>query len=425
MNFDRRDFLAGSTALGSGMFFGCSAADSKTPEVAALRAEDASFETARAAFPWSVKQVYLNNAGRHPCGIHAVNAAREYLEFILGGPGDGANFGEKQFHEVKELYGQLIGAKASEIALTQSTLIGENLVALGLGLHNVGSKGGKGNVVVDELHYHGGSYIYRRLQDAGLELRIIKQKDWQVGPEEYEKVIDKDTKLVSLTLVSNINGFHYDSKAISNIAHAHGAYVYADIVQAAGCVPVDMRAMGIDFCSASTYKWLMGMRGLGLFYVREELQGEVLKPMMYGDKQYANFEFHYFPGSPAGDEPISYRTREGAEMYEVGNVSNIAGAAQREALKYILKLGVDNILAHAKPMCDKLIAELPKLGYPCITPPGSPTPITAFLVDDPEGSSAKLKSANVVAKIKWKQMRVSPTVFNTMDDVDQLLNALS
>ena len=419
MNLDRRHFLSGSAALGSGMFFGCDSADSKTPDTV-LTAEDASFDTARVAFPWSTKEVYLNNAGRHPCGLHAVNAAREYLEFILGGPGDGANFGERQFHEVKELYGQLIGAKASEIALVQSTLTGENLVALGLSLHS-----GKGNVVVDELHYHGGAYIYRRLQEAGLELRIIKQKDWQVTPADYEQAIDKDTKLVSLTLVSNINGYLYDSKAISDIAHANGAYVYADVVQAAGCVPVDVRAMGIDFCSASTYKWLMGLRGLGLFYVREELQGEVLKPTMYGDKQYANFEFHYFPGSPPGDKPISYRNRDGAEMYEVGNVSNIAGAAQREALKYILKLGVDKILAHAKPMCDKLIDELPKLGYPCITPPGSPTPITAFLVDDPEATNAKLKKANVTAKIKWKQMRVSPTVFNTMDDVDQLLNALA
>ena len=419
MNFDRRDFLAGSAALGSGMFFGCSAADSKIADVA-LTAENADFATARAAFPWSTKQAYLNNAGRHPCGVHSVNAARRYLDYILDGPGDGGPFGEKQFHEVKELYGELINAKASEIALVQSTLIGENLVALGLDLHD-----GKGNVVTDELHYHGGSYIYRRLQDAGLELRIIKQKDWQVTAEDYERVIDKDTKLVSLTLVSNINGFLYDSKAISDIAHANGAYVYADVVQAAGCVPVDMRAMGIDFCSASTYKWLMGMRGLGLFYVREELQGEVLKPMMYGDKQYANFEFHYFPGSPPGETPVSYQMRDGARMYEVGNVSNIAGAAQREALKYILELGVDNILAHAKPLCDKLIEELPKLGFPCITPPGSPTPITAFLVENPEETSAKLKAAKVAAKVKWKQMRVSPTVFNTMADVDQLLDALS
>jgi selenocysteine lyase/cysteine desulfurase len=401
------------------MFFGCSRADSKTAG-ANLTAGDANFETAREFFPWSAKQVYLNNAGVHPCGIHSVNAAREYLDAILGGPGSGADFGEKQFHEVKELYGRLINAKASEIAIVQSTLIGENIVALGLGLHS-----GKGNVVTDELHYHGGAYIYRRLQEAGLELRILKQKDWKIPIEEYQRAIDKNTRLVSLTLVSNLNGYLCDSKAISDIAHSHGAYVYADVVQAAGCIPVDMRAMGIDFASASTYKWLMGMRGMGLLYVREELQEGALKPMMYGDKQYDGFEYHCFPGSPPGKTAVSYTNRQGAVMYEVGNVSNIAGAAQRESLKYILKLGVANILAHAKPMCDKVIAELPKLGYSCITPPGSPTPIAAFLVAKPEETAAKLKAANVAAKIKWKQLRVSPTVFNTMKDVDKLLNALS
>jgi selenocysteine lyase/cysteine desulfurase len=112
-------------------------------------------------------------------------------------------------------------------------------------------------------------------------------------------------------------------------------------------------------------------------------------------------------------------------MYEVGNVASIAIGAQRESLKYILKLGVDNILAHAKPMCDRLIEELPKLGYPCITPPGSPTPITAFLVDNPDETRAKLKKANVAAKVKWRQMRVSPSVFNNQEDIERLLSALS
>ncbi len=118
-------------------------------------------------------------------------------------------------------------------------------------------------------------------------------------------------------------------------------------------------------------------------------------------------------------------TRNGAEMYEVGNVSIIAGAAQRESLKCILKLGVDDILAHARPRCDRLIAELPRLGHPCITPPGNPTPITAFLVEEAEETTARLKEAIVVAKIWLGQMRVSPSVFNTMEDVDRLLNALS
>ena len=398
MQIGRRSFLA---AASSTLFVGCGSGEHD--------------------FPWSRHATYLNNAGWHPCYLHAANAARRYLDFAVEGPGGGRSDAVAGMsRKAKELYGKLINAKESEVSFVQSTLTGENLVALGLGLNAT-----RGNVVTDELHYHGGTYIYRRLQEKGLELRIIRQKDWKIPIEEYERTIDRNTKLVSLTLVSNINGFMHDAKAIGEIAHARGAYVYADVVQAAGCVPMDVRALGIDFCSASTYKWLMGLRGLGLFYVREELQGEVLKPVMFGDRQYADFEFHNFPGSPPGQQDVSYTERTGGEMFEVGNVSDIAIAAQVEALKYILETGAGNIQAHAKPLCDRLIEEVPKLGYPCITPPGSPTPIAAFLVENPEETQAKLKKANVVVKIKWKQMRVSPSVFNTMNDVDRLLEALA
>ncbi|MBK9170618.1 MAG: aminotransferase class V-fold PLP-dependent enzyme [Bryobacterales bacterium] len=394
MQLDRRGFLAGAS---SALFFGCGSSGHD--------------------FPWSKNATYLNNAGWHPCYVEAAGAARRYLDFTVEGRGDS---GVGTFRKAKELYGKLINAKESELSFVQSTLTGENLVSLGLGLHEA-----KGNVVTDELHYHGGAYIYRRLQERGLELRLIRQKDWRISLEDYERAIDGNTRLVALTLVSNINGYMHDAAAVSGIAHSRGAYVYADVVQSAGCVPMDVRAMGIDFCSASTYKWLMGLRGLGFFYVREELQGKVLKPVMFGDRQYADFEFHNFPGSPPGSGDVSYHEVAGGEMFEVGNVSNIAIAAQVESLRYIHELGVDKILAHARPLCERLMEELPKMGYPCITPPGSPTPIVAFLVENPEETQARLKKANVVAKIKWRQMRISPSVYNTMADVEKLLRALA
>lgn len=413
MTLNRRRFLAcAAGALAAGSAAASPARESGSPP---------DFSDLRADFPWAERETFLNNAGFHPLGVHSAKAARQYLDSTVKGPVPGTlPVGERQFQEVKELYGKLIEAKPSEIAFVQSTLAGENIVAAGLGLNQ-----GSGNVVIDELHYHGGAHIYRMLQKTGLELRIIKQRDWRIELSDYERQIDKNTKLVAMTLVSNINGYLHDSKAVSDIAHAHGAYLYADIVQSAGCVPMDVRGMGIDFCSASTYKWLMGLRGLGFLYVREELQGDVLKTTRFGDRQYSNFEFHNFPGSPPGPSDVSYELRSGAARYEVGNISNIAVAAQRESLRYILNLGVENIRAHAKRLTDEILKEVPRLGYPSITPPGTPTPIVAFLVDNPERLRAKLKKANVAVKVKWRQMRVSPSVYNNQADVDRLLNALS
>ena len=72
------------------------------------------------------------------------------------------------------------------------------------------------------------------------------------------------TKLVAVSLVSMINGFQHDLKALCDIAHSRGALVYADIIQGAGAVPIDVHAWGVDFCACATYKWLMGDFGVGL-----------------------------------------------------------------------------------------------------------------------------------------------------------------
>jgi selenocysteine lyase/cysteine desulfurase len=86
---------------------------------------------------------------------------------------------------------------------------------------------------------------------------------------------------------------------------------------------------------------------------------------------------------------------------------------------------VENIRAHVKPLTDRLQKELPSLGYPSLTPLESPTPIVTFVVKNPDVTIAKLKKANVTAKVVEHQLRISPSVFNDQQDIDKLLNALS
>ena len=65
------------------------------------------------------------------------------------------------------------------------------------------------------------------------------------------------------------------------------------------------------------------------------------------------------------------------------------------------------------------------MGYTSMTPADNPTPIVAFIVKDPEATTAKLKRANVTAKVVHHQLRISPSVFNDQQDIDKLLNALA
>jgi selenocysteine lyase/cysteine desulfurase len=381
------------------------------------------FASARNDFPWGQNETFLNNAGWHPVGTHSIRAMQRYLEYKLRGPGaDRDDAGAARQDEVKRLFGQLIHAKASEIAFVPSTLVGENLVVAGLGLAGSGA-----NVVTDELHYEGSLYMYRSLQKAGLDVRVAKRRgDWRVHAEDVDKLADSKTKLIATSLVSYLNGYVQDVRAVSEIAHRRGAYLYTDIIQAAGGVPIDVHAMGIDFAACSGYKWLMGDRGLGYLYVKEDLQGQVLKRTQYGDRQFADFDYNSFPHDAPGESDLTWRqiNKGAGSYYEVGNISNIAVACQSESLKYILRLGVDNIRAHARPLTDKLRKELPRLGYPCMTPENNESPIVSFVAAKPEETRAKLARARVNAKVEWRQMRVSVSVYNNEQDVDRLLNAL-
>ncbi|MFN7920503.1 MAG: aminotransferase class V-fold PLP-dependent enzyme [Bryobacteraceae bacterium] len=374
----------------------------------------------RAEFPWVEKQLFLNPAGWHPMRKKAVEAMQRYLDFKLLGPteGRGAHASGHQ-EDARRLFAKLINARPAEIAFVQSTLMGENVVVSALGI-----PGGKWNVVTDELHYEGSLYMYSSLQKQGLDLRIVKLKDQRIDPNDVDKAVDKNTRLVATSLVSCANGCRANAKALSEIAHAKGAYLYTDVIQAAGAVPIDVRALGIDFCACSGYKFLMGDRGLGFLYAREDLIGKVAKRFQFGDRQFNDFQYHIFPNDPAGPRPATWETRSGAGgHFEVGNIATVVAAGHAENLRFILDLGVDRIQAHAKPMVERLRKELPKLGYPLMTPADTPTPTTSFVVADQAKLTAKMKRANIDVKQQWSQMRVSVSVYHEMSDIDRFLNA--
>ena len=168
---------------------------------------------------------------------------------------------------------------------------------------------------------------------------------------DMEKAVDNKTKLIATTLVSNVNGLLQNVKAMSDLAHAHGAYLFADIIQGAGSVPIDVKALGIDMASCSTYKWLMGLRGFAYLYIREDLQGMVVKPTEFG----GGVRFNYPPWASApqpGAPEIDFTPRRGAGAYEVGNVSNIGSFCQYESSEYIHSLGIANIRAHVRPLTE-------------------------------------------------------------------------
>lgn len=407
MNLNRRQLLRASS-LGVSTL---AAAASKLPDFSSIRNE----------FPRATQQVYIDAAANMPLPKFVAEGMRRYMDFHMYGPGEGrGEYASKTTRETKALFAKLINAKPSEIGYVICTKAGEAAVVNGLRIQETG-----GNLVTNDLHYAGSVHDYIGRRKAGMDVRIVKHRDWRIDMRDMEKVVDKKTKLISITLVSNVNGWVEDAKALSALAHAHGAYLYADIIQAAGSVPVDVKALGLDFAACSNYKWLHGARGAGFLYVREDLQGGAVKDLSFPG--YVHFNYApWVPQRNAAEDEFPFVAEKDAGRYEPGNVSYVAYAGQYEALTRMLAMGVDNIYAHTKPMCDRLKKELPSLGYKLITPVEAASSIVTVQAKDLKATEQKLRKANVqVTTTGANRMRISPALYNNMEDIDRLLSALA
>jgi selenocysteine lyase/cysteine desulfurase len=96
-----------------------------------------------------------------------------------------------------------------------------------------------------------------------------------------------------------------------------------------------------------------------------------------------------------------------------------------QSLPYIRRLGVENIRAHRQPFLKRLHQEMPRLGFDPITPPESTSALISFAVKDYKSVQQRLQNANVNARVSQRYIRISPSVFNDMADIEKLLQALS
>jgi len=362
--------------------------------------------------------VYLNAAYVHPMGINTDKAVEAFAhermyEVGRAWPDDNPR------DAAVGLFAQLINADPGDIAVVPSTTAGENLIVEALGLN------ARTGVVSDAYHFSLAIYTWLN-QTRGVPLRVAAPRNNRIELADIEALIGPNTRLVAITLVGSDTGFTHDLKALCKIAHAKGALVHADIIQAAGAMPIDVKDSGVDFCCAGTYKWMMGSFGTAFLYVRPD-RLQQLKRSQVGWRQFKEVVTHVLPfespGSAAGEWELGSDT---ASTFEVSTPDWCGLAVAVASLRYVLEIGVNEIARHRRPLIRRLQEELQKLGFATLTPPDTPGPIVSFSYRD---AKARLESRLTAAKVKIQLdqhlVRISPSVYNDMDDVERVIQVLS
>ena len=422
MTLDRREVLKGLSGMAASVAL---ARFGSTPALGAMPVTSAGFPR-KQDFDLTEGFTFLNAAYTHPIPRPAADASRAYLaqrnKLAMPRPGSGGGAGAG--FNAKALFAELINAKPSEIAFVPSTSAGENLVVNALGL----DRPTDANVVTDWLHFDGALVHLLELKRRGLDVRVVKPTaDYRIDIKDLARVIDRKTKLVELSSTAMYNGFQHDLKAVCDLAHSRGAFVYADIIHTAGAEPFDVKASGVDFAACSSFKWLMADYGLGFLYARDDLLDRIRRPQI-GYYQAATMDGHEPPFANAGaTQPVTWTFKHDATGYfETGSIAGALGAGLAASLAYIKELGVANIQAYRAPMIARLRDQVPRHGFVCVTPRDSTAGIITFARKGLGASDvpAKLAKARVDIRVGDHWMRVSPSVYNDMDDVDRLLEAL-
>jgi selenocysteine lyase/cysteine desulfurase len=370
---------------------------------------------------FAIKGTYINAAYTHPMSLGSYGEVRKFLDTRMLNRQEPNGYDPFERPAVTAAFAKLINAGPEEIAWIPSTMVGENLVINGLGIPGSGA-----HVVTDALHFHGSLFLYDQLQKQGsIKLSVVKPRNNRIDLNDLDAAISPGTRLVALSLVSATTGYAHDLKAVCQLAHSRGALVYADIIQAAGAVPIDVKESGVDFCACSTYKWLMGDFGIGFLYVRKDALPQV-KRTLIGFRQMKSLETHFLPFDPPGNTPFDSESKEDMSgHFEVGTFASASAAAVHYSLDFLNQTGVEKIVAYRKPMIDRLHRQLPPERYIPLTATDAVSPIVCFAVKNAASVlKPKLDAADISISVYDDMIRISPSFYNDMDDIDHLISVL-
>ena len=359
---------------------------------------------------------FLNHAGVAPISGPAVEALHRYAD-------QASRYGNfqapwyKRLKAIKRSAAELIHARgAHEIAFIPNTSTGLALVAEGLGL-----KPGD-NVIITDVEYPANRYPWENLKARGIDVIEVPQRDDnRIYAEDVCNAITDRTKVVSLSHVQYASGFRIDPRPIADMVHHAGGYLCLDAIQSVGLLPVDVQSLGADFLVADGHKWMLGPEGAGFMYCHEDVI-EKMHPAVVGwmnmveAHDFGNYRFEF---------------QRDARRFEPGSYNVPGLLAMGASIDMLLEVGIETVWSRVEALTARLCEGLERKGYRLYSPRASEAERSAIVIfEPPEGGEDattivnRLAEQQIVIVTRNGRLRASPHFYNTIEQMDALIEAL-
>ena len=365
-------------------------------------------------FPITKRFIYLNHAAVSPPPTCTIEAVQSQLRDVA----ENGSLNYRSWIAVKEkarkLAAGMLGARPDQIAFMRNTSDGLSTIANGLRWRT------GDNLVTFRNEFPSNVYPWLRLRAAfGVEVRMCDERDGRVDTDELIRLIDSKTRIVAISQVQYASGFRADLKRIGRAARAHDALLVVDVIQAMGVVETNVDDLLIDAAAGAGHKWLLTPEGVGVLYLSDRAR-ERIEPTLVGwisvpdPEDYGNFEQGWNRGSLA---------------WETGTSPTALIHGLAASLEFLTEVGVGRIAIHLEELTDHLCDRLQNSDYQivssrdpseksqivCIRHRGGRSPMELY---------SHLKQRNIITAPRSDRLRIAPHCYNTLEEIDLLVEAL-
>ena len=368
----------------------------------------------REEFPILGRSTYLisNSLGAMPRRVY--DSMREYADSWAE---RGVRAWEEGWWEMAVAVGDkiapLIGAHSGEISLHQNVTLIQAVIASCFDF-----RGPRNKVVMTDLEFPSIQYFYHEQRRFGARVELVPSQDSvRLDLDKFLAAIDETTLLVPISQVLFRSAYIVNARAIIERAHRVGAHVILDVFQAAGTIPLDVRALGADFATGGVLKWLCGGPGVGYLYVREDLRAR-LRPAITGWLAHRR---------PFGFETGAIDACDDSFRYLNGTPHIPALYACQPGLEILNAVGMEAIRAKSVKMTARLYDGARAHGWNVNTPEVPAERAGTVSIDCPHAQEVcrELLAREILVDFRPRAgVRLSPHFYNRLEECDFALEQI-